>query len=112
MTKEWKKSLEDLRDKYDDITQFIFMIYGPFGERDFKILEYSLKDIIGERDSFYLFDDVSREDAKTFNIFEGMSFQLFIGEGVDEFTQLAIKNTLIEGFNYLRIKAEFYGVVF
>jgi len=112
MTKKWKKRLEDLRNSHNDITQFIFMVYGPFGERDFKILEYSLKDIIGERNSFYLFDDVSRDDAKTFNIFEGMSFQLFIGGKVDEFTQKAIQNTLVEGFNYLRIKAEFYGVVF
>jgi hypothetical protein len=103
MVKKWKKRLESLRNDYEDVTQFIFMVYGPFGERDFKIL--------GEKESFYIFDDVNRKDAETFNIFEGLSFQLFVGGKLDEYTQTAITNTLTEGFNYLRIKAEFYGVV-
>ena len=51
-------------------------------------------------------------DRETFNIFEGLSFQLFVGGKLDEYTQTAVTNTLVEGFNYLRIKAEFYGVVF
>ena len=66
---------------------------------------------INEKESFYIFDDVNRKDAETFNIFEGLSFQLFVGGKLDEYTQTAITNTLTEGFNYLRIKAEFYGVV-
>tara|TARA_A100001515_G_C4508207_1_gene189137 strand:+ start:353 stop:691 length:339 start_codon:yes stop_codon:yes gene_type:complete len=111
MVKKWKKRLESLRNDYEEVTQFIFMVYGPFGERDFKILEYSLKDILNEKESFYIFDDVNRKDAETFNIFEGLSFQLFVGGKLDEYTQTAITNTLTEGFNYLRIKSEFYGVV-
>ena len=46
MVKKWKKRLESLRNDYEDVTQFIFMVYGAFGERYFKILEYSLKDIL------------------------------------------------------------------
>jgi len=93
----------------DEMTTITFMIYGPYSERDNKIINHAVLATFDNKIYYQqVIEELDEGDAELFNVCRGWSVQWQFKGRVD-YKSLCL--LISEGLDFLRLKHEVYGVV-
>tara|TARA_R100000406_G_C3114370_1_gene125169 strand:- start:1939 stop:2307 length:369 start_codon:yes stop_codon:yes gene_type:complete len=106
--------LNELLAKYNSVKTYTFFIYGEPTEEEIDVINRGLyfrvvhaTEIIKER-VVVIVENIKEEQANLLDCYQGT--RMVFGIAQNEIDEEVVSNTILEGFKYLRYKAEYLGM--